>query len=381
MFHSLHARLITLLKALWPEAAHVSFTERVRACVGVLLGVAATGLLSRLWLGPTTSLPLLMAPVGASAVLLFAVPASPLAQPWALLAGNITAALIGVTCAQQIPDPLLASACAMAGAFGLMSLLRCIHPPSGAVALTAVLGGPAITNLGYEFVMAPVGLNSLLLLGIAILYNNATRRTYPHGADQQHGREEAPLERIGFTTADLDAALARHDQMFDISRDDLMALFHDVEIQAHMRLHRTLTCGQIMSRDVVAVTASTDIARVRTLLQDHGHRLVPVIDDRRCVLGGIDATAFLRDRSWMRVHGFRLRPRRTTADIMTRGIPTATADMPVDMLLNLLSSGDVHAVPIIDQERRLVGIVTQTDMLAALFRSRVTEAVASRTAG
>ncbi|MEG8058719.1 HPP family protein [Sphingomonas sp. 22L2VL55-3] len=76
-------------------------------------------------------LPLLVAPIGASAVLIFAVPASPLAQPWSVVGGNIISALVGVTAARFVPIPYLAAGVAVGGAILVMSLLRCLHPPAG----------------------------------------------------------------------------------------------------------------------------------------------------------------------------------------------------------------------------------------------------------
>src|SRR5258706_10586585 len=101
-------------------------------------------------LGPAAAnIPLLVAPMGASAVLLFAVPASPLAQPWSIIGGNLVSATVGVACAALIGNPVHAAALAVAVAVGAMFALRCIHPPSGAVALTAGLGGPAGHAMGF----------------------------------------------------------------------------------------------------------------------------------------------------------------------------------------------------------------------------------------
>ena len=119
-----------------------------------------TGGISSWAVGATFALPLLIAPMGASAVLLFAVPSSPLAQPWSIIGGNTVAAIVGVTAAHFISAPVLAASIAIGVAIGAMFTLRCIHPPSGAVALTAVLGGPVITSMGYRFVLWPVLLNS-----------------------------------------------------------------------------------------------------------------------------------------------------------------------------------------------------------------------------
>lgn len=148
-----------------------STAERLRGSCGALTGLLVTGLICSRIAGPEGSFPMLMAPLGASAVLLFAVPASPLAQPWSIMGGNIVSALVGVTCAQWVADPLLAAALATALAIGAMFALRCLHPPGGAIALTAVLGGPVITAAGYRFVLLPVALNSMVLLLAAIVFN------------------------------------------------------------------------------------------------------------------------------------------------------------------------------------------------------------------
>ncbi|HYP64542.1 MAG TPA: HPP family protein, partial [Acidocella sp.] len=201
--------------------------ERLRASLGVFLGIALTGLVSTAWLGPAGDLPLLVAPMGASAVLLFGVPASPLAQPWPIMGGNLIAALIGVTAAHWFASPLAAACLAVGCTFAATSLLRCVHPPSGAVALTAVLGGAHITALGYGFALVPVGLNSLLLVVAAIAYNNATGRSYPHHAHEPV-HPHPPVSLLSFDPADLDEVLADYGETIDISRDDLEALFREL---------------------------------------------------------------------------------------------------------------------------------------------------------
>ena len=100
------------LQRFLPGPIAIDGTERLRACSGALLGILVTGGLARLLLGSLANLPLLIAPTGASAVLLFAVPSSPLAQTWSILGGNMVAATAGVACAHWIHDPLLAAAVA-----------------------------------------------------------------------------------------------------------------------------------------------------------------------------------------------------------------------------------------------------------------------------
>ena len=141
-----------------------------------------------LMLGSSASIPLLVAPMGASAVLLFAVPASPLAQPWSIIGGNLVSATVGVACATWIADPVDAAALAIALAICAMFTLRCVHPPSGAVALTAVLGGPSIHSLGFGFVFEPILIQSFALLAAAIVFHALTGHRYPHVAGQSVGQ-------------------------------------------------------------------------------------------------------------------------------------------------------------------------------------------------
>src|SRR4051812_33811048 len=201
------------LRAFVPQRNTVPRPERMRAVAGALVGLLLTAGLSELLVGGA-GLPLaLVAPMGASAVLLFCVPASPLAQPWPVIGGNTISALVGIACAKAIGNPLLAAPLAGSLAILVMFLLRCLHPPSGAVALTTVLGGPAVHAAGFGFAFVPVCLNSTLIVLVALLFNNLTGRRYPHTQQSMlqnvHAtRDPVPTARLGFTKEDLDAALA-----------------------------------------------------------------------------------------------------------------------------------------------------------------------------
>jgi len=117
----------------------------------------------------------MLAPIGASAVLVFTAPANPLAQPWAVVAGNTLSAAIGVLCAMLIPDPVLAVALAPAAAIAAMVALRCPHPPGGAMAALAVLSHAS----GAEFSVSLAGVNSLVLVLFGCAYNPLTGHAYP----------------------------------------------------------------------------------------------------------------------------------------------------------------------------------------------------------
>ncbi|MER9262886.1 HPP family protein, partial [Mesorhizobium sp. M0619] len=107
-----------------PILAGATLRERLIACVGAMIGIALTGAIGALVLGNGPHVPLLVAPMGASAVLLFAVPASPLAQPWSIIGGNTISALVGVIVAHFVPQPVLATGIAVAVAIAARSFSR-----------------------------------------------------------------------------------------------------------------------------------------------------------------------------------------------------------------------------------------------------------------
>ena len=382
-------QLLQWLRGWLPPPTSVNKLERLRACVGALLGIFLTGLVTRMLCGSATPLPLLVAPMGASAVLLFALPSSPLAQPWSLIGGNLVSAAVGVTCAQWITDPVWAASVAISLAIAAMIALRCLHPPSGAVALTAVLGGPFIHAEGYRFLWAPIGINSLLLLAVALVFNNLTRHRYPHRniahANQKLTADSQPS--LGFTSADLDKVLVQYNQVLDVSRDDLESLLVQTEMQAYRRRFGEITCFDIMSRDVIAVEFGTELQQAWELLHRHNIHALPVIDKARRVIGMITLMDFMRNADLgtyqqfgSQVRQFIQRSGRSHSEksevvgqIMTRTVLTAADTMHITGLVDLLSNKGLRHIPIINAEKRLVGMVTNSDLVAGLYRGRLAE--------
>jgi CBS domain-containing membrane protein len=154
----------------------VSWAERLSSSAGALVGLMLVFTLAKL-LGELAGIDeWLMASLGASALLVFALPASPMAQPWAVIAGNTLSALVGITVYILIPEPLLAMPIAANLSILGMFSLRCLHPPAAAVALITVLGH--VTH--YRYALFPVMLDSVLLVFAGALYSNLTGKTYPN---------------------------------------------------------------------------------------------------------------------------------------------------------------------------------------------------------
>lgn len=372
--------VVAWLRGFIPPPINAGRREKLCACLGAWIGLMFTGLVSRATLGDFN--PWFIAPMGASAVLLFGVPSSPLAQPWSLVGGNIVSALIGVTCAQNISDPMLAASAAVAIAIAAMFALRCLHPPSGAVALTAVLGGPAVLASGYRFVLWPVGLNSAFLLMAALLFNNLLRRRYPHAhmhvhhANPHHTADPLPSERLGFTRADLDEVLKTHQELLDVDPDDLEDIFLHAEMNAYRRRFGKIRCANLMSKDIITVQQSMPPETVWKLLAKHQVKALPVVDETG-VLSGIVTLHDLiighghetRTESWppQPPHAERVE------QIMTRSVRTAHPDQSITDLVPLFSDAGYHHLPVVDAQQRVIGMVTQSDLIAALCRVSLEE--------
>ncbi|HEV7318661.1 MAG TPA: HPP family protein [Ensifer sp.] len=372
------------LKRFVPSLVPVSHLDRIRSSLGALLGILLTGFISSYALGADANLPLLIAPMGASAVLLFAAPSSPLAQPWSLVGGNIVSSLIGVTVALMIQDPVVAAAVAVGLAIAVMLLLGCLHPPSGAVALTAVLGGPAIHEAGYWFVLSPVAVNSVVILLIALAFNNAMGRRYPHLAQTPtvHGTSDpAPSHRLGIVPEDLQAVLAQYGEVVDVSPTELDALIHQAQIRAFNRRSGEITCADIMSRDVATVTPETSLRQAYQVLHKHKIKALPVVTATDGLVGIVTQTDFMNHAMLAPQAGFRQRlgnviglgknASRLVSDIMTRRVQSALPETMIAKLVPPMADMGLHHMPVVDANNHLVGIVTQSDLIAALFQRRL----------
>ena len=367
------------LRSLLSAPIAVDGRERRRAVIGAALGVLFTACISR-WVvgsGPASVGPWLVAPLGASAVLVFAAPASPLAQPWAVVGGNTISAMVGVLCSVWIGDPALAGTVAVAAAITLMFLLRCLHPPGGAMALLAVL----VHASQGRFACGPAVLNSLLLVAAGVAYNTATGRRYPHRQVPARAAEAPPGAR--FKSVDLDAALAHYNQVLDVSRDDLEALLQAAELAAYRRRLGEICCADVMSRELITVEFGSSLQEAWQLMRQHRIKALPVIDRSRRIVGIVTLADFMRHAKIDQPDGMMRKLREfilpdgliestkpeVVGQIMNRQVRVASQDRNVIDLMPLFTEAGHHHIPIIDDDQRLVGILTQSDFVRALYQS------------
>lgn len=162
----------------FPASGH-HLSEQLVATLGGVISISLVILLTRAVAGEQAAL-VIVPSFGASAVLIFAAPHSPFAQPWAVLGGHLFSAIVGVACWKLIPNATLAAGLAVGLAIGIMHLTRSLHPPGGATALAAVIGGATVHDLGFTYVANPIAINCAIILVVGVAFNYAFAwRRYP----------------------------------------------------------------------------------------------------------------------------------------------------------------------------------------------------------
>ena len=362
----------------------LSSSERWKASLGALLCLAACGLLLR-------SLPLdahwLLAPVGASVVILFVQFHSPLAQPWPLLGSYLIATATGLACSHWVTQPILAAALAVALTIWLMAWLNCVHPPGGALALLLVLNGP-YSSTEKVAVSELIAINAGVLLLAALFINRMVlRRRHPHSSTQpgpsHNTQDRPPIERLGLTHTDLESAVKTLNTFVDVQEDELVEIYNLAVDHAFGR-HVGLSCADIMSRDVVTAHFDTDLAVAWKLLRQHKIKSLPVIDRFDRLIGIVTVADFLRqidnqatpkDLATLvqallrRTPGHYADKPEVVGQIMSSEVFTATPQTPLSELIRQISQRALPHVPVVDEQRKVVGMVTQSDLLVALYKS------------
>lgn len=357
-----HSAITEWLTRFVPHPAAPQWRERVRRCIGALIGIAFTGLATHVLFGQAGNIPLLVAPMGASAVLLFGASDSPLAQPWSIMGGNLVSAFVGVACARWIEDPVTAASIAIALAICAMFACRCVHPPSGAVALTAVLGGPTVHALGFSFVVVPIAFQSAALLSLALAFHALTRHRYPRAtaaAALDANRTGAPGP--GATTLGASPQPGR-----------------ETFIGARGKTFEELTCEDVMSTTVRAVPASMERKAAWELLKRHRVSMLPVVDAMNRVVGMVthhelaDLPPAGISRAWRALRRDFVRRsgivEETVEAVMADCIHAVHLATPLASLVQVFTDHAYHDVPVLNDDRRLVGVVKHSDMIRWLHR-------------
>ncbi|MEP9415683.1 HPP family protein [Gordonia sp. VNQ95] len=362
-----------VLRGLGPAGTAGSVREALRAGVGAVLGLTVVGaVLVTSGVSPTLGF-FLIAPFGATTVLVFAAPNSPLAQPWPTVVGSSLSALVGVAITLLIDPVVPRVALAVGLAIAVMIVCRAVHPPAGAVAMSAALAPDTIHQIGYEFALAPVALGCGLLVVVAAVYGRLTGRPYPF---RQFDPVHESDERVGLDEGDLTEILERYQQSLNLSVADLARLVGAAEQRAAGHLAEPVHAADVMSRDLVTVAPESPHSELAELFRTHRFTSLPVVRADGTFAGVVFQIDLIESVGLdPRRTGSSLRPRRrgglvTAADVMTTHLPVVTADTPIAALLPQLSDHGADAVPVVDGDE-IVGIVTQTDLISVLARQAI----------
>ena len=369
-----------------PAAVGVDARERWRVALGTAW---ALGILA--WVKWVADLDLaqlnlvLLAPLGATALLIFAVPSSPMAQPWPVILGNTLSAVWAWGVLLSVNWQPLAVLVAVLGAVVLMFVCRCLHPPGAAMAVLVVLSGATHHATGL-FISAMGG--SVLLVVLGAVINRWTGRAYPVAemaasatlsaqAASQSPDSSGLVPSPRFSARDLDDVLADYNQVIDVSRSQLEELLARAQTRSYERQLGALRCRDVMTPNPQVVSYLQTIAQAWALMQTHRIKALPVVDKNLQVVGIVslpdvvghvptNAMPVTDDRSEV-----------TVGQIMTRRVRVASEDAMLVDLVPLFSQYGHHHLPVLDGQNRLVGILTQSDMVRALFRAAAPEGVQS----
>ncbi|HEB92883.1 MAG TPA: CBS domain-containing protein [Gammaproteobacteria bacterium] len=376
--------LISTLQRWFPPQSDLSGKSILLSAAAALVSVILVGMASQQMLQGIAG-PFLLASMGASSVLLFVVPSSPMSRPWSFVGGHLIAGLIGVTSAQLIPDIAAAAAVAAGGAILAMHLLRCMHPPGSATALLAVVGGDTVHNLGYQFLLSPVAINVAIMLGCALLYWRLSQRIH-QGANRRalaaglkRSEEKWLSNGPAFSDEDLNHAMAEMDTFLDISRKDLKEIYSRAQQHAHNRQLGSLRCAEVMSQPVISVEFGSELEEAWNLLEKYAIRGLPVIDRAQHVIGIVTVSDFVRHAEPLpqktlaeRLSHLCHRTTRLESDkpevagqIMTHPVLTANENQPLSEVVQQFTVNHIHHIPVVDLKQKLVGMLTREDIMAA----------------
>jgi CBS domain-containing membrane protein len=279
-----------------------------------------------------------------------------------------------------IDNPVDPAPLAVAFSIAAMIALRCVHPPSDAVALTAVLGGPAVHALGFDSCLCPLHFSRLhcswlqlrFIRGRDIGIRIACMRGVVNIA-----RTPAPDGVPSFTREVLKMVLGRRNELLDVDPNDLDALLHELQVQFYVRTFIGMNCNEIMSANVISLPPTTPVRKAAALLRRHSIKALPIFDENTRMIGIVTRANIARsgrDESWWLsialfarwLKGNLSEP--TVATIMTRNVSTANTTTSITELVPIFTAFGHHHIPVLDNDGRLAGMIAQADLIRALYR-------------
>ncbi|HFC91606.1 MAG TPA: HPP family protein [Leucothrix mucor] len=376
----------TFLRLFTPPANTTSLKEKMLSGFASLLAISLVLFSSSFFL-LTEDTPWIVASMGASAVLLFAVPLGPLSQPWSFVGGHLLSGFIGITVAKLVPDMLIASALAVSLAIFVMYVTSCLHPPGGATALSAVVGSSAVHDLGYAYLVTPVALNVFVMLVFALFINNLlpgryypnTLKAYREEKNKSLGDDKIQAS-LSISRENIKYALKEMGEFVDISNDNLGRIFNLSAAHARRQRMGEVLIGDIMTRSVVKAEYGDNVEDLWMLMAKHKIRSIPIVDKHNRIQGIITISDFLNQVKTptieplkIRFENFLKRSKSTETDkpeyaghLMNKEVITVHPDQHILDLFPIFYEKGIHHLPVVDNDNKLLGMTTPKNLLIAL---------------
>ncbi|WP_299361105.1 HPP family protein [uncultured Paracoccus sp.] len=331
----------------WPDGAD-ALRSALGVTVGVLFAVAA---------GSVSGLaPELIAPLGASAVLVFVMPNSPLAQPWSVIVGSMMAVLAGQLAIMIAPLPWSA-ALAVALAVLLMVWARALHPPGGAVALLSATEAAAGQPLA---LLIPLAVLQVAVVVGGMLWARLTGRVYP----LRTAGEVDAVQRLGLQARELEHLLVRFRQGANLGAADLARLVAAATDEVAKHRFQAMTCGDIMSAPAITAAPADRLPQLISRFRTNAITSLPVVDSQGRPLGVIQPGEIITALTSASID-----PKRATAaDLMRADIAKVPAELPVGVLLHALADDGPQLIGVMEGPR-MAGVITRSNVVALLLQN------------
>jgi len=333
----------------------------------------------------------MIASMGASAVLLFVTPASPLSHPWSFVFGHMISAFIGISCIKLFPDINLAGAVTVFGSILAMYYTRSMHPPGGATAMLTVYGGDAIHAMGYQFLLSPLLLNLTIMVICSMAYwkiANIHLRKTTAGSNAaldsflaKKGQQKR-LAGIPFTDHDLSKAIESMDTFVDITKEDLKEIFAQAVRESHSHELKNTPCKEVMRASDISVEFGTSLNETWQLLERDQVHGVPVVDTFNRVIGIVTISDFISHAAQLypdknntpniaeqianlckTTPGFESDKPEVAGQIMSHQVIFAQEDDLIGDLIPRFNQYGIHHMPVVNENRKLKGILTYDDLI------------------
>lgn len=359
-------------------------------------GIAVLTCLSAIWLTACitqfytpANLPILVASMGASAVILFIIPSSPLAQPWPFAGGHLVSGLTGVLIHHYQTNLQIAAALAVGFAVLLMLLLRCLHPPGAATALAPLLSKSQNSVIDFEYLWLPLGINILVMLGLALIINRfILKHNYPLPIPAQPLKNKPTNlanDLIDIDEAEIEEIIAELDTVVDVSSYELRKIMMHLQLAIFEKNIGKLSCGDIMAKEIITVEYGTEVETAWNLMRANQLTALPVLDRAKRVIGILTRQDFLKninltsyakvEKNWLTF----IKPSTETktnkpeyiGHIMSKNVKLLSSDAEIAELLPLMLEEHHHQIPIIDNQGRFCGMVFENQVMKAMFNQLV----------